>query len=417
VGSAVEVVALVAAAAVGGWGLCRPRSSRRQRLVSLFFVTLAASTLANLSGPATAIDRLTATPDLTVLLKNLLALLAVAGCSILVSSLITERSTSLRGLLVTQAPTAAAAVGMVALFTAIPRDFGGMDFVDAHADSIPVAAYGLLFQLCMGTNVSILGERLRRVWRQAPAGPLRLSLLLSWLGAMAAVAYLGNRMLFVVSHVAGLRSIQGPIYVAVSQTLLGTALLLVAAGGGAIAVRPVARWMRDYWSLQRLYPLWNDLRSAVPDIVLAGPRNRLFDVCTLNAARLRLYRRAIEIRDAQWALRGHMSVALREEARRQARHRGFTGTALVAVIEACVLEVARRSRLAAGAPPAQGGLAPDEGTADLDSEVRTLLATARASRTPFVRRFAASHQARPTLAAAVSIGTDGHPAAGEDARG
>lgn len=414
-GSTVEVVALVASAVVGGWRLCRARSSRRQRLVAAFLIALAASTLANLSGPAAAIDRLTGTPDLAVLLKNLLALVAVAGATMLVSSLITQRPTGLRDLLASQALTVGSAVGMAALFTMIPRDFAGLDFVDAHADSVPVAAYGLLFQVGMGANVAALGPRLRRLWRRAPAGPLRFSLLLSWLGALAALAYLANRMLFVVSHVAGLRVVQGPIYVAVSQTLLGTTLLLIAAGSGSEVVRRVGRGLRDYWSLQRLYPLWNELRSAVPDIVLAGPRNRLFDICTLNATRLRLYRRVIEIRDAQWALRGHMSVALREEATRQARQNGLAGSALVAATDACVLEAARRSRLAAGALPAQGALAPDEGATDLDSEVRILLATAAASRTAFVRRFAATHHARPAPAPELSMGTSGRT--GGDARG
>jgi hypothetical protein len=389
VGSVLEVTGVTVLAVVAGWRLCLPRSSPRQRIPAAVLLVLAVATLANLSGPADVIDRLTGIADAAVLAKNTLVLVALAGAIAFVPAPAPD-SASTRGRLIGYAATVVAIAGMVALFATIPRDFGGADFVDEHAGSAAVAGYGLLYQLCFATDLAIVGLRLYGNWRRTPKSVLRIGLLLLCAGVAAAMVYIGNRVVFLTTHVVGIHAVQGPVYVTVSQTLLAITLLPLAVGCGLGAGGVAARWVRDYRSLQQLYGLWRDLVRAVPDIALYGPPNRLVDSCMLRAVRFRLYRRIIEIRDAQWALQRRLPTSLREDAVQQARRQGLPPAALNAAADACVVEIARRVSISAQDPPVQNATARTEGGTDLDGEVDALLRLAAARRTAFVRQFVAT---------------------------
>lgn len=83
--------------------------------------------------------------------------------------------------------------------------------------------------------------------------------------------------------------------------------LLALAGWTVPALGPrlsaVPRWSRNYLAYQRLSPLWWALYRAAPSIALSPPSSRLADLLPGRDLEYRLYRRVIEIRDGQLALR------------------------------------------------------------------------------------------------------------------
>ncbi|GHF58793.1 hypothetical protein GCM10010218_45160 [Streptomyces mashuensis] len=65
----------------------------------------------------------------------------------------------------------------------------------------------------------------------------------------------------------------------------------------------LTRWVVNYQSYLRLRPLWWPLYRATPDIALDEPRRERLDWLPPRDLEYRLYRRVIEIRDGQLALR------------------------------------------------------------------------------------------------------------------
>ncbi|WP_461029518.1 MAB_1171c family putative transporter, partial [Streptomyces sparsus] len=77
------------------------------------------------------------------------------------------------------------------------------------------------------------------------------------------------------------------------------------------------RWWADYRAYRRLAPLWWALYRASPGIALAEPPSRLAELLPPRDLEYRLYRRVIEIRDGQLALRPWLDPeAVRREADR-----------------------------------------------------------------------------------------------------
>lgn len=72
-------------------------------------------------------------------------------------------------------------------------------------------------------------------------------------------------------------------------------------------LRGCHRCLIAYCSYQRLRPLWCALYRSTPEIALEPPRSRLVDLIPRRGLEYRLYRRAIEIRDGQLALRRHVA--------------------------------------------------------------------------------------------------------------
>jgi hypothetical protein len=172
-------------------------------------------------------------------------------------------------------------------------------------------------------------------------------------------------------------------------------LLLIAAGGALPALGGAGRWFAHYRALHRLRPLWRDLCTAVPSVVLGDPPGRLEELLPLRSLELRLYRRIIEIRDAQWLLVGDADAVV-DRARLPA---GVNEDERPLAMEALILRTAIESGARPGSPAV-----PSSGSGhDIDGEVRALLAVSRFYR-GFRTRSAAAPQlpvARPVAAAPV----------------
>jgi hypothetical protein len=184
----------------------------------------------------------------------------------------------------------------------------------------------------------------------------------------------------------------------VAELLLST-LAAFAAGHAALAVLcalPLviilhvglrrAQLLAGTWAAWvRLRPLWAMLLDGAPDVRLPPePGTRL-------AARYRLHRRVIEIRDAQLVLRPFRDSRAAAEAADAALLAGLPQDERDAVIEAAIIVSALGARRNGTAPAShadagQGLLEPGN---DLESEAGRLLRVSRAVRhSPIVRQIA-----------------------------
>lgn len=107
------------------------------------------------------------------------------------------------------------------------------------------------------------------------------------------------------------------VFAPLFSPVTGAEALFIASGVALpflIQMRALLGYRRSHRSLA---PLWRDLITAAPDVVLS-PGNRLRAAAV--PIQLRLYRRVIEIRDAMIVLRSYVAEATAEQARRR-RHR------------------------------------------------------------------------------------------------
>jgi hypothetical protein len=146
----------------------------------------------------------------------------------------------------------------------------------------------------------------------------------------------------------------------------GLAGAMIAAGAtlplwASTALAPW-RWARQARSLRRLAPLWRALSAAVPDVALeSGDSLAEFGRRQIG---IRLYRRVIEIRDAQLVLVAGAAPAVARRAEQAGCRRGLAGDDLRAYVEAATL------RSALDAARARAGAAPATVRADAPATVR-----------------------------------------------
>jgi hypothetical protein len=197
-----------------------------------------------------------------------------------------------------------------------------------------------------------------------------------------------------------LREAAGPgaVFGSVAELLLGTLAAFAAAHAtfAVLCALPLviilqrglrrAQLLAGTWAAWfRLRPLWAMLLDGAPDVRLPPqPGTRL-------AARYRLHRRVIEIRDAQLALRPFRDGRAAAEAADAALLAGLAQDERDAVIEAAMIVSAlgaRRNGAAPASSPDAGHGLPEPGN-DLESEADRLLLVSRAvRRSPIVRRTA-----------------------------
>ena len=290
----------------------------------------------------------------------------------------------------------AAIVAMVALFAASPALTHPInaarytDFPMQFAPNPAVLAYWLVFTAYLGTTFTVIARLAWRYGRAAGCTRVGSGLLFIAGGMTAGLAYLACGSAVVIARSAGFQGwfvTTAPVLI---QALFGALVVLVAAGCVVPAAPhcPVIRRVVLYWSLRRLYPLWDGLCQAVPGIAL-DPVPAWADRLNPRDLRMRLYRRVIEIRDGYLAL-GPVDAPGLEDTVRAASGRHHLRPAEHAMIVAATrLELARRAALRgeslslAADPDAYPEF--QAGT-DLDSEVRLL-------------RTVAAHRATISLAA------------------
>ncbi|MFI8192212.1 MAB_1171c family putative transporter [Streptomyces sp. NPDC085946] len=209
---------------------------------------------------------------------------------------------------------------------------------------------------------------------------LRLGMWLVASGSALILVYCGIRYWQIVAlHATG---VSGPWkflfwLIADSGTLMQIAGWTIPLWGPKLGA--IGRWFKNYRSYLRLAPLWQAVYRAAPGIALENPPSRRLAWIPPRPLDYHLYRRVIEIRDAE--------LMLRQLADPIALHRldQAQGLPHEAVCEAAVLRSALRADLGAVQPAdaSQQGrsvrqCAPD---VSLRQEIATLIQVSRAFQT------------------------------------
>jgi hypothetical protein len=169
----------------------------------------------------------------------------------------------------------------------------------------------------------------------------------------------------------------------IPSDVLGAICAAFAASGATVSVWGSTRWgsritaplrwlraRRHYCALE---PLWSALHTAIPGIALAPRPGRR---PPLRTAEFALYRRIIEIRDGQLALRPHLQPQLPEWLAAMAPGAEPHGAVLEAAALAAALEARRSGR--AGGAPAGPGWVPQPVSGTVAAEAAWLLQVAAA---------------------------------------
>ncbi|AJC62124.1 MAB_1171c family putative transporter [Streptomyces sp. 769] len=265
-------------------------------------------------------------------------------------------------------------VAMVSLFS-MAEGMGeeSTQFAVAHAQYHPL--YLSVYLLGYGANqldMYYLGWKYAKV---APTPWLRRGLLMISLAVPFGLAYATCR---IADIVAGLLGSNGqawepvaPIAVSISAVVRVIGWTLPDWGPYLSRLWQHIEHRRIYWELK---PLHRATTAQAPALVL-----RLKPGTDL---RTRLYRRVVEIRDAQWALRAWMDPAVAEHARRHAVAGGFCEADLAAFVEAAQLTSALRAKARGTRPPAHVTSPRMADPPDLAAELDFQRRLARAFRRP-----------------------------------
>lgn len=349
------------------WGFCS----------TLYALGTAFALLDNASRPV--IDRLVGVEDFARWLGNSCTL--IAACSIqIVLNYFTHRPGSppprLR-LRVGLLPAAIIAMGVL-IFSQRLAAPDVSDFIDRYGDRPAIAGYLLIYLIYLGVAMADAVQLSLRYAPRAPQKYLRVGLRLVATGSGTGLAYVVYKSVFTllrVTHapVVGTEGIVGPVLglLATIQIVIGSTI----GTWGPDAEERYARW-RSY---RRLRPLWRELRTAFPEVVLDR---------TLHDADERLYRCIIEIRDGQRLLRPYHDPAVAAAVADAARAAGLDERETAIHVEAAMLAASLQARQS-GQPPQEAsptGAAPAV-PLDLDAETASLEKVAVAfARSPLVRQ-------------------------------
>jgi len=288
------------------------------------------------------------------------------------------------------------ATAMTALFAATSQPHEAEDLLTDYAQHGTILAYGIIFVAYLST--ALFGA-MRVCWRwgrDSANGSLGWGLRLIGVGMASGVAYSLHRIANLVTRYFGHTILGESLDHTTSTLFLVVAVLLILAGSTLPALTKIRSWSADRRNLLRLYPLWHRLTDAVPSVRLDPPRSRTAERLDPRNAHGRLYRRTIEIRDAALVLSDHAPAEIRAQAQAYVVASGLIGTQADTAVEACWLEVARRSRLR-GEDPTNKHHRPAGGGRDLASEISALSQLSAAYHSDLTRSFAEATDRTRTL--------------------
>ncbi|MEU0400033.1 MAB_1171c family putative transporter [Streptomyces sp. NPDC006197] len=332
-----------------------------------------------------AVDRLTGIADSAALLAQSSVMCLIAAQCVLLDRLLLPPGRARRNLLRHLLVLCGVLIVLTALFARL--DLSGEhpgDFTVHYAGDADYQRYLLLYSVVFMAGevlVSVLclrfARRVNRLW-------LRRGLCVTAVGSALSLGYGAVRL---ANGVCGCVA-QNPSWAERAAWLCGGIGGLLAQTGwtlpgwGPLLTR-ARRAAHDYRQYQRLHPLWLAMVRSRPDITLEeGRYSRLSSLLTVRNIEFRLYRRAIEIRDGQLALRESLDAEVAERAARLGRATGLVGEELAAGVTAAQLKAALHTRRLGLRPAVPDMLKAADGpsAADLSAEITWLVRVARAYR-------------------------------------
>jgi len=378
--------------APGAW-----RSKEKRSLWAAFFVLALEMCFA--TDPASRwLDRTVGVNSFSALLKQAAAVaaaafvvdfLAVAAASSRPSTTAVRRRMMRIGVVV---PTVTLAV-MVTLFALADRPHEAVDLLTTYPHDSALLAYVLAWTTYFGWAM-LTASRLSWQWSRRP-GPalLRRGLRLICLGTSIGIVYAAHRASMLIFARLDVHPVPAKADSALNGLLALVPLLLISVGSSMPAYPKARTAVLQYQSLVKLYPLWDHLSEAAPQIRYRPRRHRLHDALDLRGVRDRLYRRTIEIRDAMLILNGNAPVSVRLRAADHVEEAGLVGKAAATAADACWLRAAREAH-SSGLSRAGNPEAPSQAGDDLDTEAHLLLELSDAYFSDIATAFARNHVER-----------------------
>jgi hypothetical protein len=261
---------------------------------------------------------------------------------------------------------------MTIFFVLAPVDHEApADFMTRYGDAPFVLEYRLVFLLYLGfALVNVVGLS----WRyagMAERAALSLGLRIDAVGAVVGLGYVAHEAARVATVRLGLPY---PIEDAdsLTQLLVAISITLIVVGstmpswGAHVGIPALYQWGDRYRALRQLHGLWRVLFQAAPEIALEPPRSWLADALDVRDLGFRLYRRVVEIRDGELALRPYLDAEVVDRVRELAGKPGVHDQQFVEMVEATCLAAALRAkgrglRANRPAPVGQDSGGPDMG--------------------------------------------------------
>ncbi|MFE1776021.1 MAB_1171c family putative transporter [Streptomyces sp. NPDC059008] len=206
-------------------------------------------------------------------------------------------------------------------------------------------AYLSVYLLGYGANLIDLFILTRRYAKTASTPWLRRGLLTIATAVPLSLIYVACRAADII---AGQFGTSGHVWEPIAPIAVSTGAVIKAIGWTMPDWGPhlskLWQWLDRHRAYRDLKPLHREVTAQVPEPVL-----ELGDDIDL---RTRLYRRVVEIRDAQWALRTWMEPGIAKNAEQLGTAAGLTGIDLAATIEAAQLKAALQAKIRQEQPAA-----------------------------------------------------------------
>lgn len=373
------------------WRAPSVRRSPLQRWLWLALLALAVASTLTVTQVYFAIDRAAGVANLAHLLRHGFVIMTSAATREFVELLTRPADEAARGKRWRLLAAATTLVVVTVTFVGAPVGEESSALLADYAGNPWVAGYELAYLLYLGYVLAGTTALCMRYSRHARHRASGTSLRLVGSGTAVGLVFVANQSAVLV---AGITGKGGPVTAETtfSTVLVSVSIVLIVAGCLypllAVHLQAPRQALASYRSLRRLRPLWADLCTVAPEIAPGHGVSSREAPLTPRHVGLRLYRRVIEIRDGQLALRPYVSDDAACRADHLARQEGLDDEQLEATVAACRLVAARRARQRGDSPvPTMRTVAP--GGDDLDSEVSWLEKVAYAyQHSPTVGRFA-----------------------------
>ena len=279
-----------------------------------------------------------------------------------------------------------ALAGMTVLFFRLsPSVQRPMDFSVYYGHNPYYFAYLLLYTSLYTSSQVIIAQTAWKCAKETENLCLRRGLDFVAMGAWITLGYSAIRVGNLFGPLVGF-DFSRRDEIALLSGNIGSFLIILGftfPGWGA-RLQLAGRWRMHLLNYHRLYPLWEAMHRDLPEIALFPPGSRICDILKISGVEYRLYRRVIEIRDAQLALLPYAERAAVDSANESARRAGLSEEEVRAITAATAIRTALERRSVGRPSPEELVLPhPAGGTAsDLDSEVTELLRIAQALSRP-----------------------------------
>ncbi|MEU8517866.1 MAB_1171c family putative transporter [Kitasatospora sp. NPDC048722] len=321
------------------------------------------------------------------LVSDELELLAVGFLAMLAHSI--QPSDGVRGGLRRQVAITAGAfvLSVVAYVAAGTTQVGALVVAHGRRRFVLVVYVGLLTAHLVW-RLAVFGLLTGRSARRMPPGTLRSGLRLMASGSVIGLLWIAGNVNDVVDLLTTGGEI-GPETAVNAVAALGCVVLMLAGATTPVWGGRLARWsrpLRARYASRRLEPLWSALRATVPAVELL-PETARAGRRMPHGAQFALYRRIIEIRDGQLALRPYVhpqvplwvaefTASTVNTGRSRFRRRHEVAATVEAAGIAAALEAAEAGHRYPAEPSA--GYVPPEGQVGIEEEVAWLIKVADA---------------------------------------